>query len=77
MFKDLLSVSHADLAVVIDSHGKMVSQTVYMFNDPETKKVLTEFIDIGGMIPLVKFNNQCEMNYYKIIISSDEFNDLK
>ena len=73
MFCDLLKIKHADLAVVTDSYGKTISQTIYMFENPENKKVLKEFIDTKELIPLVKFNNNCEMCYYKIIITEEEF----
>ncbi len=77
MFKDLLSISHADLSVVIDSHGKIISQTIYMFNDPDNKKILSELIDIKNLIPLVRFTNNGELNYYKIMITQEEFDLLK
>lgn len=73
MFRDLLKIKHADLAVVTDSYGKTISQTIYMFENPENKKVLKEFIDTKGLIPLVKFNHNSEMCYYKIIITEEEF----
>lgn len=76
MNKDLLSIMHADLAVVTDSYGKTISQTIYMFDNPDNKKILKKFIDTKGFIPLVKFNHNCEMCYYKLIMTKQEFEQL-
>ncbi len=89
-FKNLLDIEHADLYVLIEAKNhidlsekrtlsediKILSQSLYMYDNPDNKKTLTKFIDISGMIPNNVMGKNNSLLQYKIILTKEEFDNL-
>ena len=71
--KDLLQIPHADLIEITDLQGRVVNQTISMYDNLSTKKIIKNFIYTKDLLP---FNKGNTVNYYKIIISKEEFDLL-